>query len=354
MKRFIYTLLLALLCCPLFAQFWVEQSSHDLGQIMWQGQTTYNFTLTNKGSKALAINQVLTSSSAAKATWSKEPVLPGASTNLKVSLTNELLGQFNKAIYVYTESTAQPLVLHLQGKVVREFEEAKKPENFSYHVGNIYLSTDNIEFDEVGRGESPQQIIDIFNAGKTVYTPELMHLPKYLSVATQPSKILPNRTGKLIVSLDSRQLDAMGLTQTSVYLSRFPGDKVGNDNELSVSAVLIPAFDSTSVIQSQLAPALKMETTTLELPPFGKRTKQSGKLILENTGKSSLVIRALQVFNPAISVDLNQKIAPGQKAKLKISVDSEFLKRSRSRLRVLMITNDPKNAKVIVNIKIKK
>ena len=38
----------------------------------------------------------------------------------------------------------------------------------------------------------------------------------------------------------------LGLTTASVYLSRFPGDKVGEENEIPVSAILLPDFSHIS------------------------------------------------------------------------------------------------------------
>ena len=94
-------------------------------------------------------------------------------------------------------------------------------------------------------------------------------------------------------------------------------------------------------------------TTRLNLPAFNGKSKVKGVVELRNTGKSSLKISALQVFNPAVGADLSSvKIAPGHKAKLKITVQQAFLKRTRGRLRVLMITNDPAHHKLILNIQV--
>ena len=73
-----------------------------------------------------------------------------------------------------------------------------------------------------------------------------MHLPPYLSAVATPDKLGRNRTGKIKVTLDTEKLPKLGLTTASVYLSRFPGDKVGEENEIPVSAVLLPDFSRIS------------------------------------------------------------------------------------------------------------
>lgn len=181
-----------------------------------------------------------------------------------------------------------------------------------------------------------------------------MHLPKYLSAKAIPETLLPNRSGKIQVTLNSRMLNNMGLTQTSVYLSRFPGDKVDEENEIGVSAVILPEAAQLSEAQLSQAPCISLSSDTLVLEGINEKNKASGTLTITNSGKSTLQIRSLQVFASALNVGVSRKIAPGKQTKLKITVLRKFLKQnSRNRLKVLMITNDPQQPKVIVVVKLK-
>ena len=83
-----------------------------------------------------------------------------------------------------------------------------------------------------------------------------------------------------------------------------------------------------------------------------KKTK--GSITITNTGKSTLNIKSLQVFNSALNVDVKRKIAPGESTKLNIAVIMRYLKRSKRALRVLMITNDPKRPKIDIDVTIGK
>ena len=58
-----------------------------------------------------------------------------------------------------------------------------------------------------------------------------MHLPPYLKMEAEPKVLLKGKKGTIKLTLDASQLKDYGLTQTSVYLSRFSGDKVSEDNE---------------------------------------------------------------------------------------------------------------------------
>ncbi|MBQ8097995.1 MAG: DUF1573 domain-containing protein [Bacteroidaceae bacterium] len=325
----------------------------SMGQVEWYGEGRTTLELKNTSQEAIKITNVLTSTSLMKAQWPRDAISTGGTAEIVLTYRADLLGRFEKAVRVFTSLSNEPIEVKITGDVVTEKDDYSG--DFPYRVGDIWLSTDNLEFDDVSRGDRPLQVISVKNGGKTLYHPELMHLPKYLSSWAEPDKLLPGRTGKLYVMLNSDMMEDYGLKQERVYLSRFPGDKVGADNEVDISSVILPPFDTTSVIQSALAPMLEMDRTELDLPPLKGKSKVSGSLILKNVGKSSLEIRSLQVFHPAVNVRLGQmKIAPGRSQKLHISVLSKYMKQSRSRLRVLMITNDPKHSKMIIDVRMGK
>jgi hypothetical protein len=352
MKKILYIISFFLLSATAHAQLEFEQAALQMGQVEWYAENNVEVAVTNNFGKTVTIKNVLTSSSQVTVTCDKKTIPAGEKVRLEVKYKADLLGHFEKAIYIYTDAQDKPYVLKVTGDVVREKDDYTG--EYPYKVGDISLSTDNIEFDDVNRGERPAQVIAVRNGSNKVYHPELMHLPPYLSQRAEPDKLLPGRTGKIIVTLNSKQVEGFGLVQTTVYVSRYPGDRVGKDNELEVSSVLLPPFDTTSVVQTALAPCLEIggiEGTELKLPPFEGKSKVKGTILLKNVGKSSLEIRSLQVFNPAVNVDLGQmKIAPNRTEKLKISVLSKYMNKSRSRLRVLMITNDPKQPKVIFDV----
>ena len=77
-------------------------------------------------------------------------------------------------------------------------------------------------------------------------------------------------------------------------------------------------------------------------------------MTLTNNGKSDLRISSLQLFTTGLKVTLSKSvIAPGQSTHLKITGIAAELQKLRTRPRILMITNDPDHAKVVVNIRLK-
>lgn len=327
-----------------------DQTTVELGTLLWHSPRTATFTVTNKGTADLIIKDVHPDCGCTLVNWTRTPIGPGSTGTIEATYDAEMLGHFTKGLAVYTNLDSIPHYLSIMGQV--SMTQTEPSVEFPFKIGDYFLSTDNVEFDDVNRGEQPVFALQIFNSGKKTYRPELMHLPKYLTAVADPDVIRPGRMGRMLITLNSDELPAMGLTQTSIYLSRFMGDRVSKETEINVSATLLPEFkEMTSGHGAH--PVAEIDSTHITLGPLDKKNKASGELVLRNTGNAPLIISALQVYNPGISVSLNkQKIKPGDDQKLKISINanSSYFK---GRRRILLITNDPKNAKMVIDVTVK-
>lgn len=355
MKNLFFSLVLALLATfsakaqPIME---FDHTTQDLGTMMWKTPRTVTFKVVNKTTQDLILTNVRTDCGCTLVSWTTTPIGPGANGYIKATYNAELLGHFNKSLAVYTNLDAEPHYLNMIG-VVAMTDKTAQSQEYPYKVGDYLLSTDDIEFDDVNRGESPTFVLSILNTSKRSFRPELMHLPKYLTAHADPAVIRPGRVGRILLTLNSQDLHNMGLTQTSIYLSRFMGDRVSKENEINVSATLLPDFFDTPT-QHALAPVAELDSTHITLPPLGKKKKVSGQVTIKNTGKTPLVINALQVYNPGISVSLNKRrIDPGNAEKMKITINTNT-SYFKGRRRVLLITNDPQHSKIVVDVTVKK
>ena len=146
--------------------------------------------------------------------------------------------------------------------------------------------------------------------------------------------------------LDTNKMSDLGMNQTSVYLARYMGDKIGSGNEIVVSSVLLPpAAEQLEGVEE----ALKLSSNEVE---FNKlNLKKKVVVTLTNTGSQPVTIHALQVFNHAVEASLGNKvIAPGKSVKLKIAVKKHLLERFKIRPRVLIVSDDAKEPVKVVNI----
>ena len=129
------------------------------------------------------------------------------------------------------------------------------------------------------------------------------------------------------------------------------GDKIGDTNEILVSAILLPSFADMSEDALANAPELTISESSVDMEAFNGKKSVSRTILLTNTGRSDLHIQQVQVFNKAIGVSIaNSIIRPGKSTKLKISVTARYLNKSKGRMRVMLITNAPRQAKQYINV----
>ena len=328
-----------------------DKMTHEFGVVLWKHPATATFQIKNDGDKPLVISNVTTSCGCTVADWTKDPIAPGATGVVTSTFDAKALGHFYKDIGVYCNASARPIYLMLRGEVSAD------PKNYTlthpYEIGAIRLNKAAIEFDDTNKGDKPTMEILVANTTSDVYTPVLMHLPPYLEAVAVPERIGKKATGKIKVTLDTDKLPKFGLTTATVYLSRFPGDKVSEENAIPVSAVLLPDFSNMSQQQRLNPPAVQLSATEFTVPPLAENAKKKLTVVVKNVGKSDLDITDLQVFNPALGVQLKKRVLkPGAQTKMKITVYGKYLKKVKSAPRVLMITNDPNCPKIVIRVNV--
>ena len=351
MKRMNIWMLSALLALPASAQkITTQHEVVDCGQVVFNKPVTAEFVLKNDGHKPLVINNVLKSCGCTEVDYPKTGIAAGESFVIKAVYDAKQMGTFTKQVCLYTNAGEDPFILSMRGKVVGSVVDFAG--SYDEMLGVIKSDAQEVEFDDVNRGDRPVQRIHIFNPTDELLEPVVMHLPPYLHAFVSPSKVAPRHSAEISFVLDSKKLRDLGLNQTSVYLGERPGDKIAPEKEIVVSAVLLPGFENMTPTKKALAPKIEMSATDLNLGSFNGKKKLKGEILITNKGKSELDIRSMQMFTMGLQVKLKKsKIQPGETVKMKVTAVAADLKKSRVRHpRILIITNDPDHAKVVVKI----
>lgn len=328
-----------------------DKQAHEFGVVLWKHPATATFTIKNDGDKPLVISNVTTSCGCTEAEWTQTPIAPGGTGTITSTFDAKALGRFQKSVGVYCNASDRPIYLTLRGEVSAD------PKNYTlthpYEIGVIRLDKDALEFDDANKGDKPMVELLVANTSNEIYTPVLMHLPPYLEAEAIPERIGKRGTGKIRVTLDTDKLPKFGLTTATVYLARFPGDKVEEANAIPVSAVLLPDFSNLSQQGRLNPPVIELSMKEVTMQPLAENEKKSQTVVVKNVGKSNLEITDLQVFNSALGVQLKKHVLkPGASTKMKITAYGKYLKKVKGTPRVLMITNDPNCPKIIVKVNV--
>lgn len=96
----------------------VDKTVHDYGEIEKGGDPYSFFTVTNSGTEPLLISNAKGSCGCTVPEWSREPVMPGKTTQIKVRYDTKRVGPINKTVTLTTNATNEPTtVLRIKGNV---------------------------------------------------------------------------------------------------------------------------------------------------------------------------------------------------------------------------------------------
>lgn len=332
------------------ARFTSNTQLHRAGQVEWKHPLTVQYVITNTGTEPLVLTNVEPDCACTAAQWTQTPIAPGEKGTIDVTFDAEALGHFHKSVAIYTNATPHLVYLSMEGEVVSELKDYSLTHPF--RIGQICIDKEEIIFPDIQHGERSTVYIDVVNLSDASYEPVLMHLPSYLTMKTEPAHLQQGKRGRIALTLDSEKLRDLGLTQTSVYLSRFMGDKVSKENELPVSVVKLPDFSGLTESERLNAPVIRLSTEDLDVSDrLAKKKKIREDIVITNEGRSPLHIGKLQVSHSALGVSLKKTVLqPGESTRMRVTITKKRLNRRQRPLRLLMITNDPQHPKIEIDI----
>lgn len=325
----------------------INKTTIDVGKTGFEVPVTATFELRNKSLKTIEISELKTDCGCTTVDAPKQTIAPGERFTISLTYDARLLGHFTKQVAVYSNATREPVYLKMKGVVLADMVDYSN--RYPYDLGGMLASVNNVEFDDVKKGENREVEINLMNNTEADMTPNMLHMPSWLHALALPEKLEPNRSGKMILTLNSEEVHNYGLTQVSIYLAKKLGEKISSETEIPVSVVLLPDMSQFEGQNREQAPKLHLSAQSLNLD----RHHKQGTIILTNKGQSKLSITSLQMFTGGVKVKLaKQELQPGESTKLRVTIIPEQIRKARSKPRVLMITNDPENAKVVITINV--
>ena len=269
------------------------------------------------------------------AQWTKIPIAPGAKGTVNVTFDAEALGHFNKSVAIYCNAQPHLVYLKFNGEVVREIKDFTK--THPYLIGQIRIDKNSLDFPDVQAGEKPVMHIGVVNLSDRPYEPVLMHLPPYLQTEVKPNVLQKGEKGVITVTLDSERLTDFGLTQSSVYLARFAGDKVGDENEIPVSAILLPDFSGMSDTEKANAPVVNLSIKDIDMSTaLAKKSKARQDIVITIPEHYSFANQQASGIPSGSEASLKKSVLkPGESTRLRVTVVKRNIGKKRRHLRLL-------------------
>ena len=97
-----------------------NEEKHDFGKVKQNVPAVYFFEITNSSSKPLVIESASASCGCTTPEFSKEPILPGSTSKIKVQYNAAAMGHFEKDVNIKLAGITEQKTLKITGEVVAE------------------------------------------------------------------------------------------------------------------------------------------------------------------------------------------------------------------------------------------
>ncbi|MCC8035269.1 MAG: DUF1573 domain-containing protein [Rikenellaceae bacterium] len=321
------------------------QTTLSFKEVLWDfgnikeadGPVSHTFEFTNTGQNAIVIERVSVSCGCTTPEYSREPVLPGKKGKIKVTYDPSMRpGYFSKDIYVVSNNGKNNDKITVKGDV--QGKPRSTEQDFPYLYGDgLRLGTLSANFRYVGQGSTAVQKIGYVNTSSKPVRLAFESDPsdRILSVES-PGEICAGCRGEITLRITVPKGNTFGRLNYKVYPVV---DGVKQKLAVSITAIATEDFSGARTGQESSA------TITPTYHNFGKVKKgdrPSHTFILENRGKSPLIVRSV-IAQEGIAADLKAgtTVAPGKSVKVKCTLDTSGAAAGTFTRIVTVIFNDP-------------
>jgi len=323
---------------------------HDFGKIKEEtGGANYKFSFTNTGSEPLIINNVKASCGCTTPDWSKEPVAPGQKGFISVTYNPKgRPGPINKSITVSSNAVEASVMLRITGEVIAK--EKTVEDIYPQIMGDVRLKTNHIAFVKIYNTDIKSDTLDIINMSDQPQTITFEQIPAHIALKVVPATLKGKAKGKIIATYDATKQKDWGFIINRIGML-INGVADINNKTLSISATIEENFSKLSEKDKANAPKIEFENMTFDFKQINLGQSVSNAYKFKNTGKSDLIIRKTKASCgcTAITSKENEIIKPGKTGEIQMTFNSTG-KKGKQNKTITVITNDPKQATVILKI----
>jgi hypothetical protein len=197
----------------------VQPDSHDFGNIKQGDIVAYTFVVTNGGGDLLKITNVTASCGCTAATPEKNELIPGESTNIKVSFNSaHRKGKQNKMVKIFSNDPDNPEVkLTVSGNVVLSDEMSEKSPV-------IYFQQTKYNFGKVIEGSVVEYTFVFQNVGSsTLNVKDVKTSCGCTAALVSKNNLEPGEEGTIKVELDTKNRFGK-MSRTITVLTNDPVD----------------------------------------------------------------------------------------------------------------------------------
>ena len=331
------------------AQISADELTYNFGTIAEaDGLASHTFVVKNTGDSPLVITRITASCGCTQPEWTKAPIAPGKTGNVKVTYNPKgRPGPFYKTVSIFSNGKKGSYTLAIKGNVTPK--PIQPAFIYPYSIGDLKLQTKTVLYSSIRPDETLGEKISVKNESKTTLTIQQGKVPHFLTVEIRPTQLAPDEVGEITLLLDAKATKRKGRVTTEIPLTVESIGQKEISGKIHVAANIIDNFGKLSAAEKAQAPVAQLSGTLLDFGKLPERGgfipliggKVTGTVDITNTGKSPLIIHSITCDNELVDISGGKKeIKPRVTATYKISVRPREIKTKLEAL-INVVCNDP-------------
>lgn len=327
------------------------KTSHDFGTIKESdGDASVEFEFKNTGDAPLLILRAASSCGCTVPEYPHQPIRPGQGGTIKVTYhAKGRPGPFQKTVTIYDNTNGKTQITIL-GNVV----STTSPEDtYANQMGaGLRSKTRSMNFFDVYPNRANRtRTLQFYNESDEPIQLTFRNVSKNIYLEPEPDIIQPKQEGKVLITFLTAKAKDWGLhNETFEVLVKGKETKMKN-NVINVTADIWEDFSEMSRKERDQAGEIEVEQTNVTFSK-GAKMNQTKTIVIRNTGKSKLTIRKIsngmpEVFKTQLESTV---IKPGQSTNLVVTFNPSASNAEHLTHHLMIISNDPSNSRVIVNL----
>lgn len=320
-----------------------DRTVYDFGDVsVADGALSCTFTLTNKGTEAISIFEVVSSCGCTDVKWTRGSIGPGEKGTITATYKNEDGPMpFDKTLTVYISGVKKPVVLRLRG-VVHEKKKTLSELYGAQKLGAFGMKSRKIKTGTLRQGLCVSESVTVANLGKKPLKVEWADVSPNMTLKLSQNPIPAGATSTLSVTVKS----APGVYGKHIYTATPVLNGKKAEGKIEVLTWTQESFVALSEAERKAAALPYFENST-----FTFNTVKQGSIVevvfpCTNRGKS-----AFHVFQADADVTLKTDtpdIAAGSKGSFRFTLDTSALPKGDTVIMVSLTTNSP--SRPLVNL----
>ena len=350
MKRLFMTLAAALVlfCIGASAQekitegVEIDKVVHNFGDILLgSGPVSCTFTLKNTGSQPVVIYNAVTTCGCTKATWTKEPIMPGKTGTISATYSNdEGPYPFDKSITVYLSDPRKPVILKMRGISM----EKKVPLDQTYTVkfGPLGLRENNIRCGNMEQGGMKSNSVTVANLSNAPISVGFEDVSDFLDIKISPNPIPAGKTAEMSFCVKAdRSLWGKNYYHAAPVINGRTYRNPEGSASIKIWANTKESIDGMSEDQKSMAARPQFNESTYTFGKVKAGQKITAEFTFKNVGKTPFKVYKVDADAARWSHSAIPDAAPGETVRFTVDLDTAGMPKGETLVIVSLTTNSP-------------